>query len=140
MVFYLLLSLHGLAVLVKLGLLIYIPFLKDVAHVQSFLARYRKIDRAADLSLWATGAGMLFATSWTLFLQTWLLLSIFLYILVFLLIKKVLLKRLQAIAESKKIYARDEFRTLRTENLCVSLVIVALLASIGTMMVTKPSF
>ncbi|GIM45079.1 hypothetical protein DNHGIG_06280 [Collibacillus ludicampi] len=140
MIFYVMLALHGIAVLVKLGLLLYIPFLKNVTQVQSFLEKYRKIDRAADLFLWGTGAGMLFVTSWSLLLQTWLWLSILLYVLVFLLIKKVLIRRLQEIAASKKIYARDEIKTLRTENLCVGLVIVALLASIGTLMVTKPSF
>lgn len=136
--FYIILGLHIVAVIVKLGVLFYIPFLKDVASVQSFLVTYKKIDRAADYSLWVTGAGMVLATSIELLFQMWLLVSMALYTLIFWIIKLVIIRRMNSIIESKKVYARDEISTLRTENYCVIVVSLALFGAIGFMMSNKP--
>jgi hypothetical protein len=136
--FSILLGIHLLAVLVKLGVLFYIPALKNVAQIQAFLGKYKVIDRYANYSLWGTGIGMVLATSIELLFQMWLLVSMLLYTLIFYIIKRVIMGRMEAIIASNKIYARDEIRTLRVENYCVIVVSLGLFLAIGGLMMTKP--
>jgi hypothetical protein len=96
------------------------------------------IDRIANYTLWGTGAGMVLASSIELLFQMWLLVSMALYTLIFWIIKLVIMRRLNAIIESNKVYARDEIKTLRTENYCVIIVSVALFGCIGFLMANKP--
>lgn len=136
--FYIILVFHLIAVLIKLGVLFYIPTLKDVTQIKSFLGVYKKIDRWADIVLWASGAGMVLATSWRLLLQMWLLVSMLIYVLIFYIIKRVVLRRMEKIVASNKVFARDEIKTLRFENYCVIIASVILFGAIGTLMMTKP--
>ncbi|MGZ4032797.1 MAG: hypothetical protein ACXVP2_11635, partial [Tumebacillaceae bacterium] len=124
--FYSILVFHLLAVIVKLGVLFYIPTLKDVMQIKNFLGIYKKIDRWADIILWASGAGMVLATSWRLLLQMWLLVSMLIYVLIFYIIKRVVLRRMEKIVASNKVFARDEIKTLRFENYCVIIASVIL--------------
>ena len=127
-----------IGVVVKLGVLFYIPAIKNVAQLQKFLGYYKKIDRWADVSLWITGGAMFFVTSIEYLLEFWMLLSMLLYTLIFYIIKRVIVGRMTKILDSNKLYARDEFKTLRTENYCVIVVSVGLFVAIGALMVTKP--
>jgi hypothetical protein len=136
--FYIILVFHLIAVLIKLGVLFYIPTLKDVTQIKSFLGVYKKIDRWADIVLWASGAGMVLATSWRLLMQMWLLVSMLIYVLIFYIIKRVVLRRMEKIVASNKVFARDEIKTLRFENYCVIIASVILFGAIGTLMMTKP--
>jgi hypothetical protein len=136
--FYIILVFHLIAVLIKLGVLFYIPTLKDVTQIKSFLGVYKKVDRWADIVLWASGAGMVLATSWRLLLQMWLLVSMLIYVLIFYIIKRVVLRRMEKIVASNKVFARDEIKTLRFENYCVIIASVILFGAIGTLMMTKP--
>lgn len=136
--FYLILSFHLFAVTVKLGLLFLIPRLQNVTQVQSFLFKYKKWDSAANWLLWLTGAAMVFTTSLEYLLQMWLLVSMLLYMLVFWIVKKVVMRGLQQVATSKKVHAHEELKKLRFENLCVIVTVFGLLAAIGTIMMTKP--
>lgn len=136
--FYIILVFHLIAVVVKLGVLFYIPRLKDVMQIKNFLGYYKKIDRWADIILWATGAGMILATSWRLLLQMWLLVSMLIYVLIFYIIKRVVMRRMQQIVESNKVFAREEIATLRFENYCVIVACVILFGAIGGLMMTKP--
>ncbi|WP_018133161.1 hypothetical protein [Effusibacillus pohliae] len=135
--FYLVLALHLAAVACKLGLLFMIPRLKNVAQVQSFLAKYKKFDSAANWTLWLTGGAMLL-TNIRLLFQMWLLVSMLIYMAVFWIIKRVALRGMEEVAASKKIHAHEELRKLRIENLCATVVVFILLMSIGTLMMTKP--
>lgn len=76
--FYLMLAFHLLAVSFKLGLLFFIPRLKNVAQVQAFLFKYKKMDAAANWTLWLTGGAMLL-TNVRLLFQMWLLFHAALY-------------------------------------------------------------
>ncbi|ARU59881.1 hypothetical protein CBW65_01515 [Tumebacillus avium] len=136
--FYMILGIHLLAVVIKLGVLFYIPALKDVAQIQAFLGKYKMIDRYANYSLWATGLGMVAVTSLELLFQMWLLVSMLLYTLIFYIIKRVVMGRMEKIIASNKVYARDEIRTLKVENYCVIVVSVGLFLAIGGLMMTKP--
>lgn len=138
--FYLILGFHLAAVFVKLAVLFYIPRLKDVESIRKFLGTYKKIDRFADYFLWATGIGMILVTSIEMLLQVWLLVSMFLYMLIFMIVKRVIVRRMEKILASNKLYARDEIKTLRFENWCVIVSAIILLGAIGTMMMTKPQF
>jgi hypothetical protein len=138
--FLIILAVHVATVAVKLAVLFYIPRLKDVAQIQQFLGKYKKMDRWTDYSLWVTGILLFATTSWRLLLQRWLLLSMLIYSLVFVLIKVVLIRRLEWISSSRKIYAKAEIGKLQFENWCVGIVIVFLMLSIGALMMTKPSF
>ncbi|MFC4769574.1 DUF2269 family protein [Effusibacillus consociatus] len=138
--FYLILGLHLLAVAFKLGLLFLIPRLKNVEQVQSFLGRYKKMDSAANWCLWLTGGAMVFTTSLEYLLQMWLLVSMLIYMIIFWVVKRVVVRGMEEIAASKKIHAHEELRKLRIENLCVGVVVFILLMSIGTLMMTKPTF
>lgn len=136
--FFLILALHLLAVTVKLGLLFLIPRLKNVADVQSFLVKYKKWDSLANWLLWITGAALIFTTSLQYLLQTWLIVSMLLYVIIFWIVKKVVLRGLEQIAASKKVHAQAELKKLRFENFCVAITVVGLLGAIGAMMMTKP--
>ncbi|MFD2169603.1 hypothetical protein [Tumebacillus lipolyticus] len=136
--FYLILGFHLLAVVTKLGVLFYIPRLKDVAQIQSFLGKYKAIDRYANYSLWATGLGMVLVTSIQLLFQMWLLVSMLLYTLIFYIIKRVVMRRMESIIATNKVYAHEEIRTLKVENYCVIVVSLGLFLAIGGLMMTKP--
>ncbi|HEU4965234.1 MAG TPA: hypothetical protein VFV52_15505 [Bacilli bacterium] len=138
--FYTILVLHLIAVFTKLAVLFYIPRLKDVEAIRNFLGTYKKIDRYADTFLWATGIGMVLATSIQLLLQVWLLVSMFLYLLIFVIVKRVVVRRMEQILASNKVYAREEIKRLRFENYCVIVAAVLLLGAIGSLMMTKPNF
>ncbi|MCX7570504.1 hypothetical protein OS242_11075 [Tumebacillus sp. DT12] len=138
--FYIILGFHLLAVVVKLGVLFYIPALKDVEHVKGFLGTYKKIDRIANYTLWATGFGMVAVTSIQLLFQLWLLASMLIYTLIFYIIKRVIMGRMQKIVESNKVFDREGLKTLRVENYCVIVVSVGLFLAIGGLMMTKPMF
>jgi uncharacterized membrane protein SirB2 len=129
---------HVVAVLLKLALFFIIPRLANVDEVRNFLKRWRPVQRAADWVLWITGAGLLAFTDWRLLKQTWMLVSIALYLLVFVLIRVALMKELENVAASKKRFAVDEVRRLRTNNWCVGLVSAGLLGVIAYLMITKP--
>ncbi|MBL0386054.1 hypothetical protein JJB07_05250 [Tumebacillus sp. ITR2] len=136
--FYIILVFHLLAVLVKLGVLFYIPTLKTVEQVQKFLSPYKKIDRAADITLWVSAVAMIWAAGWQILLQMWLLVSMLIYALIFLIVKKVILGRMNSIVATNKVFARDEMSKLRFENACVIITAVALFGAIGYLMANKP--
>ena len=136
--FALILGLHLIAVAIKIGVLFYIPFLKNVEMIRKFLDLYQKVDRYADWTLWLTGASMFLVTSWKYLLQMWMLVSMLLYTLIFYIIKRVIVGRMNKIIESNKVFARDEIKTLKVENYCVIVVSIGLLGVIGALMVTKP--
>lgn len=136
--FYPVLSMHLVTVFYKLAVLFRIPKLADVPQIKDFLTRFKKKERLTDYVLWATGAGLFLVTSIKLLLSMWMLVSMLLYTLIFLLIKFVIIRRLELIVKTKKVKAPDEIRTLRFENTCVSVLIVALLGGIGYLMMTKP--
>ena len=138
--FYIILGFHLLAVIVKLGVLFYIPALKDVAQVSRFLGTYKKVDRFANHTLRATGFCMVAASSTELLFQLWLLSSMLIYTLIFYIIKRVIMGRMQKIVESNKVFDREGLRTLRVENYCVIVVSVGLFLAIGGLMMTKPMF
>ncbi|PWK13343.1 hypothetical protein [Tumebacillus permanentifrigoris] len=136
--FYVILGLHLCAVVVKLGVLFYIPRLKSVENVQNFIGWYKKVDRAANYTLWGTGAGMVLATSWKMLFQMWLLVSMLIYTLIFVIIKKVVLSRMESIVETNKVYAHEEMSKLRFENFCVIVTALGLFGAIGYLMANKP--
>lgn len=133
-----LIILHVTAVLAKLSVFFAIPRLRSVEQVTAFLRRYRPLERAADWILWLTGAALLYFTSWKMLRQTWMLASIFLYLLVFLLIRFALTKELHNIAASKKVLATAELAKLRVSNWCVGIIAIAFLGIIAYLMMTKP--
>ncbi|MCY0875217.1 MAG: DUF2269 family protein [Firmicutes bacterium] len=129
---------HLLAVTAKLVLFPFVPRLRDVKSVRAFYTWYRPLDRISNWVLWITGFLLVAVTSWRLLLQMWLLLSILLYIVVFLAIRMVLVRRLKLIADSQKVLAHDELKLFRVETACVVVVVLGLLGAIGYMMVNKP--
>jgi quinol-cytochrome oxidoreductase complex cytochrome b subunit len=133
-----LIVIHVSAVLAKLGVFFVIPWLDSVEQVRRFVERYRPVEKAADWILWLTGAGLIAFTSWRILLQTWMLVSIGLYLVVFLAVRFALTRELENIAESKKLYARDELKRLRTNNWCVGILSVVLLGIIAYLMMTQP--
>jgi uncharacterized membrane protein SirB2 len=136
--FYFVLSFHLLAVAAKLAVLFLIPRLKDVEQTQRFLVTYRKLDRVADIVLWGTGLAFFFVTSFQYLLQMWLLVSMLLYMFVFYMLKRFLMRGLQEVANSRKIHAEKELKTLKFQNLCVGLFSLFLMGCIAFMMVNKP--
>ncbi|KEO84568.1 hypothetical protein [Tumebacillus flagellatus] len=136
--FTIILVFHLLAVVVKLGVLFYIPRLKTVEQVQSFLAPYKKIDRAADITLWVSAVAMILTAGWQILLQLWLLVSMLIYALIFIIVKKVILGRMNSIVETNKVFAREEMSKLRFENACVIITAVGLFGAIGYLMANKP--
>ena len=134
----LLITLHIAAVLAKLSLFFAIPRLKSVEHVKAFLRRYRPFERSADVTLWVTGASLIYFASWKLLFQSWMLISLGLYLLVFLLIRFVLTRELRSIAQSKKLLAAEELGKLRVSNWCVGIIAAVFLAVIAYLMMTKP--
>ncbi|GMA49599.1 hypothetical protein GCM10025857_09560 [Alicyclobacillus contaminans] len=137
-VFVPLLIVHIGAVLTKLSVFFVVPRLDSVERVRSFIRRFRPVERTSDALLWITGAGLIAFTSWRMLLQPWMLASIALYIVVFLAVRFALTKELEQIAASKKLYARDELKKLRTNNWCVGILAVVLLGIIAYLMMTKP--
>lgn len=129
---------HVSAVVAKLGVFFRIPRLQSVADVKTFLQRYKPYERTADLILWITGAGLIYFASWQMLRQTWMLVSIGLYLLVFVMVRYALMKELQKIGASKKLLATDELKKLRVNNWCVGIISVVLLGIIATLMMTKP--
>jgi hypothetical protein len=136
--FYPVLGAHILTVCYKLAILFRVPKLENVSQIKEFLTKFKKKERMTDYVLWATGAGLFLVTSIKLLLNLWMLVSMLLYTLIFLMIKYVIIRRLELIVKSKKIYAPDEIKTLRFENTCVAVVIVGILGGIGYLMMTKP--
>ncbi len=136
--FSIVLTLHLIAVIAKLAVLFLIPRLKDVEQTRRFLATYRKFDRAADLLLWASGIAFFFVTSLAYLMQMWMLVSILLYMFVFYMIKRFLMRGLREVADSRKLYAEKELKSLRFQNVCVGLFSVFLMGCIAVMMITKP--
>jgi hypothetical protein len=137
-VFIPLIVVHVGAVLAKLSVFFVVPRLDSVERVKAFIQRFRPVERTADWILWITGAGLLACTSWRMLMQTWMLVSIGLYVIVFLTVRFALTKELENIANSKKLYARDELKKLRTNNWCVGILSVVLLGIIAYLMMTKP--
>jgi hypothetical protein len=133
-----LIVIHVSAVLAKLGVFFVIPRLNSVEQVRRFVQRYRPVEKTADWILWLTGAGLVAFTRWRILLQTWMLVSIGLYLIVFLAVRFALTRELENIAESKKLYARDELKRLRTNNWCVGILSVVLLGIIAYLMMTQP--
>ncbi|MDQ0189970.1 DUF2269 family protein [Alicyclobacillus cycloheptanicus] len=129
---------HVVAVIAKLSVFFVIPRLANVEAVQGFLARYRPFERTADWILWITGAGLLYFASWQMLRQTWMIVSLALYLLVFVMIRYALMKELEKIANSKKLLAAEELRRLRVNNWCVGIISVVLLGVIASLMMTKP--
>ena len=136
--FYVVLTLHLLAVASKLAILFFIPRLKDVEQVRRLHAAYRKWDIVADVLLWATGLAFFFVTSFAFLMQWWLILSMLLYTFVFYMLKRFLMRGLAEVAESRKVFAEKELKTLRFQNLCVGIFSVFLIGCIAVMMMTKP--
>lgn len=136
--FYAILPFHLAAVLAKLSVFAYVPRLRDAEAVKAFFARYKRWDRIANWAMWITGALLIAVTSWRFLLQAWLLVSMLLYILLFVIIRAIMFRRLRLIAESRKVFAREELQVLRTESWCVAIVAIGLLGGIGFLMATKP--
>lgn len=132
------LIIHLAAVTGKLFPLFRIPRLKDVEQTKEFLKSYKKIDIMADILLWATGLAFFFVTTFEYLLQPWLITSMLIYVLIFYMMKKILLRGMNQVVESGKLYAEKELKTLRTQNICIAIFIVASLAAIGYLMVNKP--
>lgn len=136
--FYAVLTLHLLAVASKLAVLFFIPRLKDVEQVRRLYTAYRKWDIVADVLLWATGLAFFFVTSFAFLMQWWLIISMLLYTFVFYMFKRFLMRGLAEVAESRKVFAEKELKTLRFQNLCVGIFSVFLIGCIAVMMMTKP--
>lgn len=136
--FYIILAFHLAAVAVKLGVLLYVPRLKEVGQVRAFLSTYRRLDWITDWVLWLTGAGFFLVTSWRYLLQLWLLVSMLIYMIIFILIKVVVVGGMKKVAATKKLHAYEEVSRLRFENVCTIVSVVGLLGIIAYLMVTKP--
>ncbi|BAU28004.1 hypothetical protein DFP93_10179 [Aneurinibacillus soli] len=136
--FYAVLTLHLVAVVSKLAILFFIPRLKTVEQVRRLYTAYRKWDIVADVLLWATGLAFFFVTSFAFLLQWWLIVSMLLYTFVFYLLKRFLMRGLAEVAESRKVFADKELKSLRFQNVCVGIFSVFLIGCIGVMMMTKP--
>ncbi|MBX6394578.1 MAG: DUF2269 family protein [Alicyclobacillaceae bacterium] len=136
--FHVLLAFHLGAVAVKLAVLFYVPRLKDVQQIRAFLSTYQRLDRITDWVLWLTGAGFFFVTSWRYLLQLWLLVSMLIYLLIFMMIKKVVIGGMKRVAATKKLHAYEEVSKLRFENVCTAIATAGLLGIIAYLMVTKP--
>lgn len=133
-----LIAVHVVAVMSKLSLFVAVPRLRTVDEVQHFLKRYKPFEKTANWILWITGAGLLYFASWRMLEQTWMLVSIGLYLLVFFFIRFALMRELEKIADSKKLLAATELGKLRVNNWCVGILSVVLLAVIAYLMMTKP--
>jgi Zn-dependent protease with chaperone function len=136
--FYTILVLHLLAVSAKLIVLLKIPRLKNAEQTKQFLQSYRKWDITADVMIWITGLSFFFVTTFAYLMQTWLLVSMFLYMLIFFVMKKVLIRGLNKVVDSGKVHAETELKTLRVQNVCIAVFMLASLAGIGYLMATKP--
>ncbi|KIV52610.1 hypothetical protein AM501_28975 [Aneurinibacillus migulanus] len=136
--FYVVLTFHLLGVAAKLAVLFLIPRLKDVEQTRSFLVTYRKLDITADIILWGTGLAFFFVTSFQYLMQMWLLVSMLLYMFVFYMLKRFLMRGLREVADSRKVHAEKELKTLRFQNLCVGIFSIFLMGCIAFMMMNKP--
>lgn len=136
--FYVVLTLHLLAVTAKLAVLFLIPRLKDVEQTKRFLVFYRKLDLTADIALWGTGLAFFFVTSFQYLMQMWLIVSMLLYMFVFYMLKRFLMRGLKEVANSRKVHAEKELKSLRFQNVCVGLFSLFLMGCIAFMMMNKP--
>ncbi|MFT9846142.1 hypothetical protein [Aneurinibacillus sp. REN35] len=132
------LTLHLLAVTAKLAVLFLIPRLKDVEQTKRFLVFYRKLDWTADIALWVTGLAFFFVTSFQYLMQMWLIVSMLLYMFVFYMLKRFLMRGLKEVANSRKVHAEKELKSLRFQNVCVGLFSLFLMGCIAFMMMNKP--
>jgi hypothetical protein len=128
---------HILAVICKLGIFVLVPRVDSVAAAEGLIARYKPYERTFDWVLWITGAALLLFAR-VLLSKPWMLVSIALYTLVFILIRVAVWGSLTKVAASKKRFAREEISKLKTNNWCVALVVVGLLAVIAYLMMAKP--
>jgi len=129
---------HITAVLSKLRIFIAVPKLKSVQEVQSFMSKYKPYERIADWILWLSGIGLLYFAGWKMLIQPWMLISIGLYLIVFIAIRFALINELNKVGTSQKVYANDELKRLRTNNWCVGILAIAFLGIIAYLMMTKP--
>lgn len=129
---------HVVAVFAKLGMFFVVPRLRTVEQVRYFLQKYRPYERVVDIVLWITGLLLCYFAKWQMMRQTWMIVSLILYLLVFVLIRVVLTRELVNISESKKLLATTELAKLRTSNWCVAVIAVALLGIISYLMTTRP--
>jgi Predicted integral membrane protein (DUF2269) len=129
---------HVTAVFAKLGMFFIIPRLHTVEQVRRFLERYRPYERVVDIILWVTGLLLCYFAKWQMMRQTWMIVSLLLYLLVFVLIRVVLTRSLMQISESKKLLAKEELSKLRISNWCVALIAVGLLGIISYLMTVRP--
>lgn len=136
--FYLVLTVHLLAVAGKLVPLFVIPRLKNVEQTQKLFQTYKKTDLLADVVLWITGLGFFFVSSFEYLLQPWLIISMLIYVVIFYITKKILVRGMGSVVESGKLYAEKELKILRTQSYCLAIFILASLAAIGYLMVNKP--
>lgn len=133
-----LIIIHVSAVLAKLSVFFAIPRLRTVEQVKLFLKKYRPFERSADWILWLTGAGLVYFASWQMMKQAWMIASIILYIIVFVLIRFALTKEMEKISDSKKLLAEAELKKLRVSNWCIGIIAVVFLGIIAYLMMTKP--
>lgn len=133
-----LIVIHVMAVISKLSLFFIVPRLHSVEQVRHFIQRYKPFERGANWVLWITGAGLLFLARWKILMETWMLVSIGLYLLVFFFIKFALIRELEKVADSKKLLAVSELGRLRVNNWCVGILSVVLLGVIAYLMMAKP--
>lgn len=131
-------TLHLLAVIGKLAILFVIPRLKSAEQAQRTLNSYKKMDIWLETLLWSTGLGFFFVSSFAYLMQLWMIVSMLLYVLAFYIVKRILLRGLQNVVDSGKVFAEKELRTLRVQNGCVAIFILCSLAGIGYLMVVKP--
>ncbi len=136
--FYLVLTIHLLAVAGKLIPLFVIPRLRNVEQTQRLFQTYKKTDVFADIVLWITGLGFFFVSSFEYVLQPWLIISMLIYVVIFYITKKILVRGMNSVVESGKLYAEKELKILRTQSYCLAIFIVVSLATIGYLMVNKP--
>jgi uncharacterized membrane protein len=129
---------HCTAVFSKLAVFFAIPRLKSVAAVEGFVRRYRPLERSANWILWITGGLLVYFSSLKMLEQTWMIVSLLLYLLVFVAIRYGLFRELEKISTSKKVLASSELKRLRTSNWCIGLLAIALLIVIAYLMSAQP--
>lgn len=129
---------HVSAVLAKMSVFFVVPKLQNVEQVRDFLRRYRPFERAANWVLWLTGLSLLWLFNFRMLRQTWMIVSLALYLLVFVTIRYGLMRELHKISASKKLMAGDELRRVRVNNWCVGIISVVLLGVIASLMMSKP--
>ncbi|MDP9727602.1 DUF2269 family protein [Alicyclobacillus tolerans] len=129
---------HLIAVCSKLTIFFAIPRLRSVAGVTRFIQRYRPFETTANILLWITGGLLVLFSSLKMLEQAWMIISLLLYLLVFVAIRYGLFRELQKISDSRKILAEAELKRLRVSNWCIGILAVALLAIIAYLMSVQP--